>query len=451
MNLSQKVLVVLCEGLFVFVFIFFAYAAALPAVSARAQIGDAAITKEELRNQLQDVQNQITELENGIEGAKADQKSLTREISILNKEMEKQKLQIREIDLNLREIAQEIKEKNGEIGGLENKLKEKKMLLAASLQELNKYDGVNWVGALFFGGNLSDLFNHVRGLQNIQRDVNEFIMHIDDIRKDLESDRSDLEDKKDDMVRLKNLSTLQKQTLEKKQSEKSTLLEQTKGQEKLFQEGLKKSKKDAVMIRQQLFTLESVGVSMSLGEAIEKALFTGQKTGVRPAFLLAIFQVESRLGTYVGGGSWRKDMKPAERPIFLQLTQKLGLDPDTMPVSKHPYYGWGGAMGAAQFIPSTWSAYEHQVAALTGHNPPSPWSIEDAFIASGLKLVGNGAGSHAYKDEHTAAAKYLGGGNYKKRVSQIYANNVMDWAEYYQGQIDVLEGIGARSGGANSL
>lgn len=404
--------------------------------------------KEELRLQLKAVQEEIESLEKGIQDAKSSQSSLKREIDILNKEAEKQRLRIKEITLGLREVEGELKDKTGEINGLEDELKEKKMLLHASLQKLNEYDSINWVGALFSGGSLSDFFNHMRYLQNIQADVNTFISNIDEIRRDLEEERSVLEDKKEDIVRLKSLSEVQKQTLDRKQKEKSVLLTETKGQERLYVEGLKKSKKDAAVIRQQLFTLESVGVSMSLGEAIEKAKFTGEKTGIRPAFLLAIFQVESRLGTYVGGGSWRKDMKPAERPIFQQLMQKLGLDPDAMPVSRRPSYGWGGAMGAAQFIPSTWMIYEKQVASLTGHNPPSPWNIEDAFIASGLKLVSNGAGTHAHKDEHTAAAKYLGGGNYRKRVSQTYANNVMDWANYYQEQIDVLDGISARSTGA---
>lgn len=436
------------EGLFLF--IFFVMSCVYFTPHSRAQTIDSASTKEELRAQLKEVQAQIETLEIGVQEAKASQKTLAQEIILLQKEWEKQRLQLKEVDLSIRETQEELNEKKSEINGLENKLEEKKMLLHATLQKLNAYERMNWVGALFSGATLSDFFNHLRALHNLQSDVAEFIGSIDDTRKNLEDEQANLEDKKEEAARLKGLFSLKKQDLERKQKEKNSLIEKTKGQEKLYAAGIQKSKKDAVLIRQQLFTLESVGVSMSLGEAIERAKFTGEKTGVRPAFLLAIFQVESRLGTYVGGGSWRKDMKPKERPIFLQLMQKLGFDPDTMPVSKKPGYGWGGAMGPAQFIPSTWAAYENQIAGLTGNTPPSPWNIEDAFIASGLKLVGNGAGSRARTGEHTAAAKYLGGGNYKKRVSQMYANSVMDWADYYQEQIDALEGVSAK-GAANSL
>ena len=100
-------------------------------------------------------------------------------------------------------------------------------------------------------------------------------------------------------------------------------------------------------------------------------------------------------------------------------------------------------MGAAQFIPSTWLAFEKQIASLTGHNPPSPWNIEDAFIGSAIKLSSNGASKKTYVGEFEAAARYLAGGNYKKKVAQGYASTVMDWADYYQNQIDAINGVSA--------
>ncbi len=400
--------------------------------------------KENLRTQLKDVEQQIADFTAGIAEGKQKQKSLKNDLDVLDQQVKKQKLQVQEINLNLREVQQGIIDTTNEINGLEGKLETKKNLLDASLKRLNEYDHTSWVSVFLMSKSLSDFLNQIRYLHNLQVDINDFITNIDSIRTDLENRKSDLEDKKGDILRLKGLEVLQQQTLQKKQKDKVSLLSSTKGQEKLYESNIKKSKKDIITIKQQLFTLESVGVSLPFDEAVQKAQFVGKKTGVRPAFILAIFQVESRLGTYVGGGSWRKDMKPSERTVFLQITNKLGLDPDTMPVSKRPYYGWGGAMGAAQFIPSTWMIYENQIASLTGHNPPSPWNIEDAFIASALKLAGNGANSQLAKDEHTAAAKYLGGGNYKKQVSQNYANTVMDWADYYQDEINTLNGVGVQ-------
>ena len=424
-------------GFFILLFL----ALVLPALAQNgAPTGD---IKNDLRNQLKEVENKIEEYEKSIQETAQQQKSLKREISLLDKEMEKQQLQIKKINLDLLEVKEGIKDMEKEIDNLEVGLKERRVLLNLSLRKLNEYDRIGWVGIFLKGGDLSDIFNQVRYLENIQNEINVFIANIDQARTDLEDRKTDLEDKKTDIIQLKSLIGLQQASIDRKRREKADLLARTKGQEKLFSAELTKSKKDIQFIKQQLFTLEGMGVSMSLGEAIEKAQFAGEKAGIRPAFLLAIFQVESRLGTYIGGGSWKVDMKPAERPLFLQVTEKLGIDPDTMPVSKKPWYGWGGAMGAAQFIPSTWLAFEKQIASLTGHNPPSPWNIEDAFIGSAIKLSSNGASKKTYAGEFEAAARYLAGGNYKKKVAQGYASTVMDWADYYQNQIDAINGVSA--------
>lgn len=428
-------------GLFLFVALLFWCAGT--AKNARAQDAGNNDTKSSLRSQLNEVQAKIDEYQNSIQQTSQQQKSLSREISLFDKEVGKQILQIKKINLDLLDVEESIKDNENSVGKLEVGLKERKALLNISLQKLNEYDNANWVSIMLRGGNLSDFFNQVRYLRNIQNEINDFITNIDQMRQDLEDEKSNLEDKKLDIIRLKGLNALQQISLERKRKEKADLLSQTKGQEKLFTEALKRSKKDVQFIKQQLFTLESVGVSMSFEEAYKKARFASDKTGIRPAFLLAIFQVESKLGTYVGGGSWRVDMKPQERPLFLQITSRLSLDPDTMPVSKRPWYGWGGAMGAAQFIPSTWMIYESQVASLTGHNPPSPWNIEDAFIISSLKLSSNGANSRAYEDERSAAAKYLAGGRYKTKVAREYADAVMDWAGYYQDQVDAINETGS--------
>ncbi len=100
--------------------------------------------------------------------------------------------------------------------------------------------------------------------------------------------------------------------------------------------------------------------------------------------------------------------------------------------------GYGGAMGPAQFIPSTWNMIKSQVASILGKTTPDPWNPEDAITASSVLLKGNGAAGGTYTAERTAALKYYAGGGWSKASNAFYGNQVMARVEKIQADIDLL-------------
>jgi membrane-bound lytic murein transglycosylase B len=90
--------------------------------------------------------------------------------------------------------------------------------------------------------------------------------------------------------------------------------------------------------------------------------------------------------------------------------------------------GWGGAMGPAQFIPSTWMGYRAKVTALTGHATANPWDIRDAFLASAIKLKGDGADGTDDGDWKAAMRYFSGSTNTKYR---FYGDNVIKTTNQY--------------------
>jgi membrane-bound lytic murein transglycosylase B len=158
------------------------------------------------------------------------------------------------------------------------------------------------------------------------------------------------------------------------------------------------------------------------------AQWVQQQTGVRPAFLLSIITQESALARNVGqcylsdtssgrtyhisnNRQFSRGIHPSrDLPRFLQITSELGRDPLRTPVScwidvgRGPNFGWGGAMGPAQFLPSTWVKIKDRVSSVTGNAPANPWSVRDAFLAAGLYLRDLGAISN----ERLAAGRYFG-------------------------------------------
>ena len=91
---------------------------------------------------------------------------------------------------------------------------------------------------------------------------------------------------------------------------------------------------------------------------MEYAKLAEDLTGVRSAFLLGLIKQETNIGKNVGTASWKVSMKSSrDAPIFFEITRLLGINPNEIKVSARQSGGWGGAMGPAQFIPSTWALY----------------------------------------------------------------------------------------------
>lgn len=396
--------------------------------------------KENLKGEIAQIEQQIQSYRSRINDLKKQEKTLKRETDILENQIQKTRLQIRETDLIIAQTEQGIRDKIGEISKIEFRVKQLKSLLAESLRYIYQYSQESLLEIVLQKDSLADFFQELNAFQNIQVELKEDLADIKQSKVDLEKEQKALEEKKAEENQLKALQEIQRRALEKQQTGKMSLLSQTKGQESNFQDLIMKARGDIQAIKNQIYLLEGVGLSMTLEKALGHALFAAQRTGVRSAFLLAVLKKESSWGTNVGSGNWRKDMSPKQHQAFLDVCAKLGVDPDKMPVSRKPYYGWGGAMGPAQFLPATWLFYEAEVSRLTGHNPADPWNIDDAFTAAALKLAKAGANQQTFDAEWRAAMIYFAGGNWSKSIYRFYGDQVMELAEVIQEQLDLIEG-----------
>jgi hypothetical protein len=347
-------------------------------------------------------------------------------------------LEIKRTDLSIKQTESEIADKNVALGQAEIKIERERQMLSKYLQIIYEADQQGFLEIVLSNDKLSDVFDKVNSLQDIQEGIHESMAAIRQMKINLENEQQVLEDRREELNQLKVLQEIQRRTVAFQQDEKKNLLAQTKGQESSYQALLKKTKADAESIRKNLYLLEGVGLSMPLEQAYRYAKQASDLTGVRPAFLLAVLKKESSWGEKVGTGTWRRDMHKRDQEAFIQICDKLNLDPDTTPVSRKPSYGWGGAMGPAQFLPSVWLAYEEQVVRLTGHNPPDPWSIEDAFVAAGLKLAQGGANIQSYNAEWKAAQIYFAGKRWNKPAYSFYGDQVMEMASTIQEQLDII-------------
>ena len=398
--------------------------------------------RSELEKELAGLESQIDQFRSLITGKQQESASLERDISILDAQIKKAQLEIKARDIAIGRLAETIGEKSDEVDELLSKVEREKKSLAELLRRLNELDQTSLVEALMGYGDLSEFFVELDSLDSVQESIHGSISEIRETKAETEVEIDNLETRKSEEIELKNLQVFEKKRIEEREGERKGLLKITKGKEAEYQKVLSAKQKDAATIRSQLFLLTG-SPDIPFERAVELANKAFQKTGVRPAFLLGIIAEESNLGANVGTGNWKTDLSHSrcakQRDAFVQITGELGLNPDLLPVSKKAWYGYcGGAMGPAQFIPTTWQLYKNSVAKHTGHNPPSPWDPEDAFMASALLLKDNGAVEGTYTAERRAALRYLAVSNWQKSSYAFYGDDVMALAAKYQEQMNII-------------
>ena len=121
-------------------------------------------------------------------------------------------------------------------------------------------------------------------------------------------------------------------------------------------------------------------------------------------------------------------------PPFLSITTALNVDPYHTVISCPQAIGWGGAMGPAQFIASTWKLFASRIQKALGISDyANPWNPEHAFMASALYLTDLGAASKSYTAESNAACKYYSGSSCSKSAFVAsYGTSVMALASKIQ-------------------
>lgn len=392
-----------------------------------------ALTPEE---QVQNKQKQIDELENQIKNYQAEiqkreseAQTSQQQIKILSNKIKKIQAEIKSLELTIELTGLQIDDKEQAILAKQEQINRQKNLLAFNLWLLYRSEQENNPLIILVRSNsISDYLKDLNDLTSLESSISLSLAKIKDEKNVLEGEQADLEQKQTDQENLKSLQEIAQREATVQKSQESSILSQAKKRKKELVGLLNLSRDQIDRLRNEIYYLQRNGIS--LNDAIKYGQIVAERAGIRPAFLLALLEVESGLGTNIGSGRYRTDMNPNQWDNFFKITATLGLDPETTPVSKKPNYGWGGAMGAAQFLPGTWLGYESAVANLTGHNPPSPWRIEDSFMAAAIKLAQDGASSKSRSGELAAAKQYLSGNpNCTRSVCNWYANLVLDKAK----------------------
>ncbi len=411
----------------------------------------AATTDEEraiLEQQLAELEGQISQYEGTVSIYKNQGKTLQTEINRLNANIKKINLQIRASELSINNLDQEIEENKSQVVITEDTLNFNKGALATAIQSIYERENVGLFEIILKDFRLSNFISDLNNFVVLQDSLRSTVVKVAGLKDELLDEQEQLSLKKDDAEKMRTYHASQKTALQSTTKEKNNILTVTKGQESRYQTLLQESKKSAAQIRVRIFEFLGGG-ELSFEEAYKLARVAENATGVRAALILAVLDRESALGANVGrckydqlnSRSGRPAMHPTrDRPSFLALVSMLGISPDSVMVSCANNDGaYGGAMGPAQFIPSTWDLYSKRVGEITGSNPASPWRNSDAFVATALYLKDAGVYRGASEaEERKAAARYYAGSRWKSYL-WTYGDRVVTRARQFARDISILD------------
>lgn len=426
----------------------------LPNFGSFAQIA----SKEEkavLEKELKELEEKIGQYERDITKTQKEKQTLQNQIYILKNNIKKLDLQIYQSDLMVRDLGFQIKDTGDSIEKTSLEIENLKQKLANILRLIYEEDQKSLIEILLSEPKLSDFFDNLMALETLNSKNQELLENIKGLKLNLEEQKQFLGEEKEDTERMAKIQLLQKQESETVKRDQEYFLKLTEAQYQQYLKEKQETERKAAEIRARIFELIGVPKAPTFGEALDIAKYVEGITRVRPAFLLAILQQESAIGKNVGqcylvdsasgegvrvntGQTMFRTMNPArDVPPFLRITIELGRNPYKTLISCPMSFGWGGAMGPAQFIPSTWMLYKNRLQSILGR-PADPWNIQDAFLASGLYLSDYGARTKTRDGEWRAAMIYFSGST-TNSAFYWYANNVLKIADGFERDIAAIE------------
>lgn len=458
---------------FVVVFSFFLATSCwlLAATVANAQMTEAQIAEQEAkwRAELAATEKEIAEWESVLSQTKKGTASLERDAAILQAKINEAKAFIKKRQIQIEQLTRDIGLKTKTINELQAKIDRGKESLAGILRSTNELDSYSLAEVMFSNRDLSAFFEDIDSYNSIKVSLEQQFKEIRELQGKTDTERKILDEKRTAEADTKAKIEAEKKKVELNEKEKQELIKINKTQEKTYQQVIAEKQKKAAQIRAALFALRDTE-GIPFGDALKYATLASQKTGVRPALILAILTQESDLGKNQGsclvnnletgdgagkntGTAFEKVMKaPRDTVPFKDITDRLGKDWKMTPVSCPPgkvwtaSRGYGGAMGPSQFIPSTWELFKTRLGSDLGikGDEVNPWNPQHAVLATAVYMADLGAGSGSYSAERNAACKYYSGracGSGSGPKNTFYGDQVMAKAENIQlTMIDPLEG-----------
>ncbi|TSC96292.1 MAG: Peptidase M23B [Parcubacteria group bacterium Athens1014_10] len=221
---------------FSFVFIFFNFILKINSVKAdTGEINELNQKIQEKKDYIDKLEKEKAKYEKEIEDKQKDILSLNNEISILESNINKTKIKINLLKIQVEQKNEEIEEVKLEIEKKEKEIASQKEKLGEVIRMIYKNSRKNYLELILISDSLSDFFNQWQYEEKLQEVLQKDVNKLKLVRQSLETQKSDLENKKKNLLVLQENLNEERENYEEKENFKLTLLNETRGKERNFQ------------------------------------------------------------------------------------------------------------------------------------------------------------------------------------------------------------------------
>lgn len=212
--------------------------------------------KQEKQRKLEEINKKISSIQTDIKETKAKASSLNNEIKLVNLEIAETEAQIEATHGRIDATNLEIAEVTEEIIKTEAEIKQTKENLKQLIRQLNELDEMSPLEIALENDNLTDFLDQLQYATTLQDQTQEVLSDVKRLKAELDQRQLDLKKQKTKLDELAGQLEAAQAGLTGQRSAKQQILDQTRGQERIYQRLLAEQEGLEEEISREIFNLE---------------------------------------------------------------------------------------------------------------------------------------------------------------------------------------------------
>lgn len=210
----------------------------------------------EKKDKIEELEKRVKDFQDSIKERRSQAVTLANQIYILNSEIAKTEAETELTENQINATELEIKDTEQKIKTNEARIEKDKDRLTHLLQEIYKSDQLSYIEILLSNESLSDFFNQVQTLEQIEGETQKTVNDLQNFKAQLNREMSSLAAKKTSLGKLKQKLEDDKLMLIEQKVTKQNILLQTKNSENRFRSLLDQAKAEQASINADIVSLE---------------------------------------------------------------------------------------------------------------------------------------------------------------------------------------------------